>query len=104
VSETPEEAERSILRYIGTYHSSPEEEAALRCAYGDAARLLDALATATVDASRSRGRPTKHGLEMGAMLNHAANRVFALRDKVGQTAPNAPERRSCDVTDGGTAK
>lgn len=87
MSETPDDAERSILRYISEYHSSPEEEAALRCAYGDAARLMDALANITIATNRSRGRVTKRGLELGAVLKHGADRIWALREKVGQSAP-----------------
>lgn len=58
------------------------ERAALRCALGDAASLLDRIATEIGYRERSRGRIRKRGLEDAALVTKCANEIAAMRDLI----------------------
>lgn len=79
---TMAETERYVLQSTLSLYPTPKERGALRCALGDAAVVLDAMAKDVADEHRVRGRVTKHGQELAVTITLAANAVWTMREKI----------------------
>ena len=89
MSELTSEAERRILQASLSSYRQPNERAALRCALGDAAGLLDAFAKEVANHQRRGRYIKKRGQEDAALITRAADKIWQMREKIN-VRDNAP--------------
>lgn len=93
MSELVSETERRLLEWALRSYPSREGRAALRCALGDAASLLDSFATQIGNEGRRRDYIKKRAREDAALITRAANIVADMRDKITMPEPALLERQ-----------
>lgn len=76
------ETERKLLASSLVTYRTRDERAALRCALGDGAVLLDKFADAVANKQRRHSYIKKRGREDAALIKRAADLLWQMREKI----------------------